>query len=519
MKSLYVESLIIFLFLRWKTGKIERVIIFARKSKEEDVYRGGKIMPIETDVVILGGGPGGYTAAVRAAQAGRSVVVIERDKLGGTCLHRGCIPSKSMLRSAEVYATLKEASSYGIQVTGAEMSVDWAAVRTRKEGIVEQLHRGVQALMKQNKIQVIHGNGRIIGPSIFSPRSGAIAVELGDGESETVVPKNVIIATGSRPRLLEGLPYDGTFVATSDDALEWTNRPASVLIVGGGVIGVEWASMLSDFGTEVTVLETAGRLLPAEDKDVSTEIARALAKRGVRVLTGAKLNAAGCRVRDGGISAEVEVKGETLTLTAERMMVSVGRQGNVEGIGLENTDVKTNNGFITVNPETLQTGEPHIYAVGDVIGGVQLAHAAMHEASVAVEHLTGGKTLRCPDRDIPRAIYSRPEAASIGWTEEAARENGFQVKTAKVPLRILGKALVYGETAGFAKAVADAATGDLLGLHLVGAHATELIAEASLAKLLDAVPWEIGRAIHPHPTLSELMQETMLGLTGGAGHG
>jgi dihydrolipoamide dehydrogenase len=479
---------------------------------------GGNDMPIEADVAVLGGGPGGYTAAVRAAQAGRSVVLIERDKLGGTCLHRGCIPSKALLRSAEVFATLRQSSSYGIRIAGDEAAVDWTAVHARKDAIVEQLHRGVQALMKQHKIQVIHGNGRIIGPSIFSPRSGAIAVELADGESETVVPRHVIIATGSRPRKLDGLPYDGSTIVTSDEALAWTDRPASVLIVGGGVIGVEWASMLADFGTEVTVLETADRLLPGEDADVSAEIARALGQRGVRVLAGAKLNASSCRVKDGQVRIQAEVRGEMLDCTAERMLVSVGRQGNVEGIGLENTDVKTAGPFIAVNPATLQTGEPHIYAIGDVIGGVQLAHAAMHEAAVAVEHLTGGHPIRCPDRDIPRCIYSRPEAASIGWTEEAARASGLAVKTAKIPLRIMGKALVYGETEGFAKVVADAATGDLLGVHLVGAHATEMIAEASLAKLLDAVPWEIGRAIHPHPTLSEIVQETMLGLDGIAAH-
>jgi dihydrolipoamide dehydrogenase len=475
-------------------------------------------MPIETDVAVLGGGPGGYTAAVRAAQAGKSVVIIEKDKLGGTCLHRGCIPSKSLLRSAEVYATLKAASSYGISVATTNISVDWSAVVSRKNDIVEQLHRGVQALMKQNKIQVLNGNGRIIGPSIFSPKSGAVAVELADGESETVVPKHVIIATGSRPRRLEGLPYDGTTVVNSDEALEWTTRPSAVIIVGGGVIGVEWASMLVDFGTEVTLVEAADRLLPAEDKDVSREIAKALTKRGVRVMTDAKLQVATCSVTENGVTTQVETAGETVTLTAERMMVSVGRQGNVEGIGLENTDVKSANGFITVNPETLQTGEPHIYAIGDAIGGVQLAHAAMHEAAVAVEHLTGVKPVRCADRDIPRCIYSRPEAASIGWTEEAAKAAGFKVKSARIPFRVLGKALVYGESEGIAKAVADSETGDLLGVHLVGAHATELIAEASLAKLLDAVPWEIGRTIHPHPTLSEIMQETMLGLTGIGGH-
>ncbi|TFE29919.1 dihydrolipoyl dehydrogenase [Cohnella luojiensis] len=476
-------------------------------------------MPIEVDVAIVGGGPGGYTAAVKAAQAGRSVVIIERDKLGGTCLHRGCIPSKSLLRSAEVYATIGEAASYGLTLPEGSVNVDWKAVINRKNNIVEQLHKGLQALMKQHRIEVIKGSGRIIGPSIFSPRSGAIAVELADGQSETVVPKNVIIATGSRPRRLEGLSYDGERIATSDEALDWSSRPSSILIIGGGVIGVEWASMLSDFGTKVTLIETADRVLPTEDKDVSSEIAKALKKRGVIIHTGASLRAEGCRLTDTGVQAEVTVKGEVLALTAERMLVSIGRQGNTENLGLENTDVKTDKGFVKINPNTLQTGESHIYAIGDCIGGIQLAHAAMHEANVAVEHLTGHKPSRYADRDIPRCIYSRPEAASVGWTEADAKAQGHSVKTAKLPLRILGKALVYGESDGFAKVVADSVTGDLLGVHLVGAHATELIAEAALAKLLDAVPWEIGRTIHPHPTLSEAMQEVMLALDGGASHG
>ncbi|MFC5467857.1 dihydrolipoyl dehydrogenase [Cohnella suwonensis] len=476
-------------------------------------------MPIEVDVAILGGGPGGYTAAVKAARAGRSVAIVEMDQLGGTCLHRGCIPSKSLLRSAEVFATVNEAAAYGVAISeGTSVSVDWKAVMTRKNGIVEQLHKGVQALMAQNRIQVINGKGRIIGPSIFSPKSGAIAVELAGGESETVVPKNVIIATGSRPRKLEGIPYDGERIVTSDEALDWASRPSSILIVGGGVIGVEWASMLSDFGTRVTIVETADRLLPGEDKDVSSEIAKALKKKGVTTFVSATLRSESVNASGDGVRAEIEVKGETVAIDAERMLVSVGRIGNVDNLGLENTDVKTEKGFVKVDPATLQTGESHIYAIGDCIGGVQLAHAAMHEGNAAVEHMTGHKPSRSADRDIPRCIYSRPEAASIGWTEHDAKAQGFDVKTAKLPLRVLGKALVYGESEGFAKVVADKTTGDLLGVHLVGAHATELIAEAALAKLLDAIPWEIGRAIHPHPTLSEAMQEAMLALEGASGH-
>ncbi|MFD0670514.1 dihydrolipoyl dehydrogenase [Cohnella sp. GCM10027633] len=474
-------------------------------------------MPIEVDVAIIGGGPGGYTAAVKAAQAGRSVVIIEKDKLGGTCLHRGCIPSKSLLRSAEVYATVGAAASYGISVPGGTASVDWRAVLSRKTGIVDQLHKGLQALMKQHRIEVLQGSGRIIGPNIFSPRSGSIFVELDNGDTDTVVPKHVVIATGSRPRRLSGLPYDGSVVVTSDEAFDWPNLPASVLIVGGGVIGVEWASMLSDFGTAVTLVEASDRLLPGEDKDVSAELAKALKKRGVNVLTGAALQVESCALREDGVQADIVAGGNAITVAAERMLVSVGREGNVDQLGLENTGVTADKGFINVNKKTLQTGESHIYAIGDCIGGVQLAHAAMHEATVAVDHLLGVKTTRTEDRDIPRCIYSRPEAASIGWSEADAKTNGFDAKVAKIPLRILGKALVHGESEGFAKVVADRKSGDLLGVHLVGAHATDMIAEASLARLLDAVPWEIGRAIHPHPTLSEALQEVMLALDG-AGH-
>ena len=478
-------------------------------------------MPIEVDVAVLGGGPGGYTAAIRAAQAGRSVVIIEKDKLGGTCLHRGCIPSKSLLRSAEVYSTVRNAASYGVLVPQEGVSVAWDGVMSRKGAIVDQLHRGLQALMKQHRIQVVQGSGRIIGPSIFSPRSGAIAVELPDGESETVVPRNVIIATGSRPRRLEGLPYDEVNVVTSDEALEWPTMPSSVIIVGGGVIGVEWASLLSDFGAKAILVETADRLVPLEDKEISAELAKSLKKRGVEIHTGVRLLPSSCQVEGNQVKVDIEKAGVVVPLSAERMLVSVGRQGNVENQGFENTDVKTENGFVKVNPKTLQTGEPHIYAIGDCIGGVQLAHAAMHEAAVAVDHLLGRAQAasRSADRDIPRCIYSRPEAAAIGWSEEEAASQGIETKTAKIPLRILGKALVHGEAEGFAKVVADKRTGDLLGVHLVGAHATDLIAEASLAKLLDAVPWEIASAIHPHPTLSEALQEVMAALDGGASHG
>ncbi|MCM3171375.1 dihydrolipoyl dehydrogenase [Paenibacillus sp. MER 99-2] len=471
-------------------------------------------MPITCDVAILGGGTGGYVAAIRAAQLGKQVVIIEKDKLGGTCLHRGCIPSKALLRSAEVYAEIQESETYGIETTGATLV--FPKVQARKDAIVEQLHQGVQYLMKKNKIQVVHAKGRVIGPSIFSPQSGAVAVEFEDGEMDTVVPTNLIIATGSRPRVLPGLEPDGQYIMSSDEALRMDELPASLIIVGGGVIGLEWASMLNDFGVEVTVVEAAEHVLPAEDEDVAKEMQRLLGKRGVRFLTGSKILTETYSAQKNGIQIEVELgNNKQETLTAEKMLVSVGRQANVENIGLENTDIKLERGFIAVN-KYLQTGEGHIYAIGDCIGGLQLAHAASHEGILAVNHIAGEQVHAVESHRIPRCVYTRPEAASIGFTETEAKERGYEVKTGKFPFQAIGKSLVQGSRDGFVKVVADSKTNDILGVHMIGTHVTELIAEASLAQMLDATPWEVGQTIHPHPTLSEIMGEAMLAVDGKA---
>ncbi|MDK8192477.1 dihydrolipoyl dehydrogenase [Paenibacillus sp. UMB7766-LJ446] len=471
-------------------------------------------MPITCDVAILGGGTGGYIAAIRAAQLGKQVVIIEKDKLGGTCLHRGCIPSKALLRSAEVYAEIQESEAYGIETAGATLV--FPKVQARKDAIVEQLHQGVQYLMKKNKIQVVHANGRVIGPSIFSPQSGAVAVEFEDGEMDTVVPTNLIIATGSRPRVLPGLEPDGRYIMSSDEALRMDELPASLIIVGGGVIGLEWASMLNDFGVEVTVVEAADHVLPAEDEDVAKEMQRLLGKRGVRFLTGASVLMETYSVEKDGIQIDVKLGDEKHeTLRADKMLVSVGRQANVENIGLENTDIKLDRGFIAVNNH-LQTGEGHIYAIGDVIGGLQLAHAASHEGILAVNHLTGETVHAVESHRIPRCVYTRPEAASIGFTEREAKERGYEVKTGKFPFQAIGKSLVHGSRDGFVKVIADAKTNDILGVHMIGTHVTELIAEASLAQMLDATPWEVGQTIHPHPSLSEIMGEAMLAVDGKA---
>lgn len=472
-------------------------------------------MAIEVDVAVLGGGPGGYTAAIRAAQLGKKVAIIEMDKLGGTCLHKGCIPSKSLLRSAEVYSTLLEASTYGIDVTDGAISLDFNKVQDRKEQTVEQLYRGLQSLMKKNGIQIIQGKGRVIGPSIFSPRSGSLAVELADGEMESVVSTNLIIATGSRPRLLDGLAPDGEYILTSDEALVMEKLPASILIVGGGVIGVEWASLLQDFGVDVTLIEAGSRLLPGEDTEVSAELTRLLSRRGVRILTGVQLQTETYKGENGEVTISAVTPDGDVILTAEKLLVSVGRLPNSEGIGLENTDVRTKNGMIEVNGFG-QTTEPHIYAIGDVIGGVQLAHAAAHEGLLAAEHISGMKTAAIEPHLIPRCIYSRPEIASYGLTEDGARSKGHDIKTGKIPFQAIGKALVLGEKDGFVKVIADRKTDDIVGVHIIGAHATDLISEAALAGILNATPWEVGQMIHPHPTLSEALGEAMLAVDGKA---
>ncbi|MEC2179444.1 dihydrolipoyl dehydrogenase [Bacillus subtilis] len=473
-------------------------------------------MATEYDVVILGGGTGGYVAAIRAAQLGLKTAVVEKEKLGGTCLHKGCIPSKALLRSAEVYRTAREADQFGVETAG--VSLNFEKVQQRKQAVVDKLAAGVNHLMKKGKIDVYTGYGRILGPSIFSPLPGTISVERGNGEeNDMLIPKQVIIATGSRPRMLPGLEADGKSVLTSDEALQMEELPQSIIIVGGGVIGIEWASMLHDFGVKVTVIEYADRILPTEDLEISKEMESLLKKKGIQFITGAKVLPDTMTKTSEDISIQAEKDGETVTYSAEKMLVSIGRQANIEGIGLENTDIVTENGMISVN-ESCQTKESHIYAIGDVIGGLQLAHVASHEGIIAVEHFAGLNPHPLDPTLVPKCIYSSPEAASVGLTEDEAKANGHNVKIGKFPFMAIGKALVYGESDGFVKIVADRDTDDILGVHMIGPHVTDMISEAGLAKVLDATPWEIGQTIHPHPTLSEAIGEAALAADGKAIH-
>ncbi|WP_339244896.1 dihydrolipoyl dehydrogenase [Bacillus sp. FSL R5-0523] len=473
-------------------------------------------MATEYDVVILGGGTGGYVAAIRAAQLGLKTAVVEKEKLGGTCLHKGCIPSKALLRSAEVYRTAREADQFGVETAG--VSLNFEKVQQRKQAVVDKLAAGVNHLMKKGKIDVYTGYGRILGPSIFSPLPGTISVERGNGEeNDMLIPKQVIIATGSRPRMLPGLEADGKSVLTSDEALQMEELPQSIIIVGGGVIGIEWASMLHDFGVKVTVIEYADRILPTEDLEISKEMESLLKKKGIQFITGAKVLPDTMTKTSDDISIQAEKDGETVTYSAEKMLVSIGRQANIEGIGLENTDIVTENGMISVNA-SCQTKESHIYAIGDVIGGLQLAHVASHEGIIAVEHFAGLNPHPLDPTLVPKCIYSSPEAASVGLTEDEAKANGHNVKIGKFPFMAIGKALVYGESDGFVKIVADRDTDDILGVHMIGPHVTDMISEAGLAKVLDATPWEVGQTIHPHPTLSEAIGEAALAADGKAIH-
>lgn len=470
-------------------------------------------MAKEYDLVIIGGGPGGYVAAIRASQLGLSVALVEKGALGGTCLHRGCIPTKALLRSAELYRQAQHCAQFGIDIAG--VTVHFEQVLVRKDQVVAQLEAGVKHLMKKGKIAVYYGIGRILGPSIFSPLPGTISVEMAEGgENEMLIPKHIIVATGSRPRLLAGLQVDGQMILTSDELLELEELPKSIIIVGGGVIGIEWASMLHDFGVAVTILESGPRILPTEDADISQEMLNMLEKCGIQIRTSVNFAAEQVRCLDD----EVEV---TLTtddvIKAEKLLLSIGRVANVENIGLENTDIQLENGCIAVN-EYYQTKERHIYAIGDVIGGMQLAHVASHEGMRAVEHLAGEAHIPLHYVNIARCVYSAPEVASVGLTEEQARGNGYRVKTEKFSFKGNGKALIYGEAEGFVKVVADMDSNDAIGVHIIGPHATDLISEAALGLFLNASPWEVGAMVHPHPTLSEVIGEAALAIEGRAIH-
>jgi dihydrolipoamide dehydrogenase len=407
-----------------------------------------------------------------------------------------------------VYAQTKKVDKYG--VIAPEVGLDFSKVQARKEEITAQLFKGVQHLMKKGKIDVYDGKGSIL-------QSKDVLVELNNDEGEIILsPRNILIATGSRPRTLPGLEVDESYVMTSDEALKMETLPNSIIIVGGGVIGMEWASMLVDFGLQVTVLEYADRILPTEDLDVSKEIQRLMKKKGVKIVTSAKVLPETLEKGDV-VSIKAEHKGKETSFSADKLLVSVGRLPNTEGIGLEKTTIDFDRGFIKTN-EFYQTNEPNIYAIGDVIGGLQLAHVASHEGIIAIEHMAGENPVPLDSTLVSKCVYSSPEVASVGFTEVEAKEKGYQVKTGKFSFRAIGKALVFGESDGFVKLVVEEGTNKLLGAHMVGPHVTDMITEVGLARVLNATAMDIAHTIHPHPTLAEAIGEAALAVDGKAIH-
>ena len=463
------------------------------------------------DLVVLGAGTGGYTAAFRAAQLGMKVALIDEDKIGGTCLHRGCIPTKALLESADVSHRVTKAGDYGIRIEGSP-TIDYAQITKRRDDVVNRMWKGVRSLIGKNKVEWIAGRGRLDGPGrIKVALHGEDGTPAAGGE-RMLEATDVILATGSRVKSLPGLEPDGERVVTSDDILlRLDHAPKSIAIVGAGAVGVEFASFYHDLGTSVTLLEYLPAVVPAEDRDVSKELERSFSRRGIRVMTKARFDAASVAREKDGICVEVGPEGGVREeLRTELMLVATGRAPNVEDIGLETTRIELDRGFVKVNGR-MRTKEAHVYAIGDLVGGVMLAHTAAHEGVTAVHTIAGDPDMHDMDYIAqPKATYCRPEIASIGLTEQQCEERGVPTKAGKVPFQAIAKAVIGGEYEGFAKIIAHRDSDEILGIHIIGPHATDLIAEGSIALTLEATAWELGGATHPHPTLSEVLGEAAL---------
>jgi dihydrolipoamide dehydrogenase len=466
------------------------------------------------DLVVLGGGTGGYTAAFRAAQLGLKVALVDEDKIGGTCLHRGCIPTKALLESAALADKLRHAKDFGLTLPG-EAAIDYAQMAARRDQVVKRMWTGLKTLIDKNKVTWIAGRGRLDGPQRVRVSQPGEDGTPGKGGERVLQATDVIIATGSRVKSLPGLTPDGERIVTSDDVLRMTTLPADIVIVGAGAVGVEFASMFHDVGVKVTVLEYLPGIVPLEDGEVSKLLERSFAKRGITVMTSARFDPAAVKTDKKGIRMMVGPDGkDQAELRAEMMLVATGRAANIEEIGLETTKVETDRGTIKVNGR-MRTSEPHVYAIGDVIGGLWLAHTAAHEGIIAAHAIAGDPDVHEMDyARQPRATYCRPEIASIGLTEEQLKAAGTPYKVGKVPFQAIAKAIIGGDYEGFAKVITNTENQDTLGIHIVGPHATDLIAEASLAFELDATAWEIGGATHAHPTLSEVIGEAAMAVDG-----
>ena len=460
------------------------------------------------DVVVIGGGPGGYPAAIRARQLGLSVAIVERDLLGGICLNWGCIPTKARLRSSEVHHLLQHAADYGLTV--GQIAIDLPAIVQRSRKVAKRLNTGVKGLMKKHKVDVFEGAGRLAGP-------GRVAV---DRKGESVVEleaRHIILATGARPRSLPGLEADGELIWTSKEAMVPELLPGRLLVVGSGAIGIEFASFYRDLGSQVTVVEALPRILPVEDEEISALAHKQFTKQGMEIHVAAQVKSL---VRgDGSVTATIQADGgEAKTAVFDRVILAVGIVGNVEGLGLEGTQVKVDRTHI-VTDEWTETGEPGVYAIGDVAGPPWLAHKATHEGVLCAERIAGTSELHSIKRErIPGCTYCRPQIASVGLSEAAAKAQGREVKVGRFPFVGNGKAIALGETEGLVKTIFDAKTGELLGAHMIGAEVTELVQGFVIAMNLETTEAELIHSVFPHPTLSEMVHESTLEAYGRALH-
>lgn len=449
------------------------------------------------NVAFLGGGSGGYVGAIRAAQLGMQVAVIERDKLGGTCLHRGCIPSKAYLESAHVYTEFQHRETFGL--TADNVGYDFGGIQSYTQKVVTENWKGVQFLMRKNKIDVIEGDGTIVG-------TGQIAVQGKDGAQQRVTADNIVVATGTAPRTL-GIQVDGKRIFTSDNVWSASEMPRSVIVLGGGVIGCEFASFYNGFGVECTIVEMLPGLLPMMDEEVGRELGRIYSRRGIKVTTGARAITDSVRSTDEGVQVDIEVNGQRQTLKADHLLLAVAREAVTEGLGLDKVNIQTERGYITIG-QNQRTSAEGFFGVGDVVGGYGLAHKAYAEGILAAETIAGVNKVNTIDPNrIPQPVFSFPQVASIGITEKQARDSGAEIEIGKFPFQGNAKAKILGDAAGFVKIVADKGSGDVLGVHMLGPGVTEFIAEAALGKFLEATPWELAYNIHPHPTLSEALGE------------
>jgi dihydrolipoamide dehydrogenase len=461
----------------------------------------------EADVVVVGGGPGGYVAAIRSAQLGMKTALVEREHLGGICLNWGCIPTKALLRTAEIYHQMQHADLFGLAANG--VSFDAGKVVKRSRQVAGQLSKGVQHLLKKNKVQVFDGHGRLDG-------RGRVAVDTGKTTAILTAP-HIILATGARARTLPGLEPDGEVIWTYKEAMVPKTIPKSVLVIGSGAIGIEFASFYAHMGAEVSVVEVLDRILPVEDEEISAFARKQFEKRGIRLHTSAKVT--GLRRDGGGATARIEPeRARAIDIAVEKVILAIGITGNVEGIGLEGTDIKVEKGHV-VTDEWSRTAEPGVYAIGDLTGPPWLAHKASHEGVICIERIKGLNDVHPLDVGrIPGCTYCTPQVASVGLTEAAARANGHEVRVGRFPYIGNGKAIALGETEGLVKTVFDATTGELLGAHMIGAEVTELIQGYAIARQLEATELDLIHTVFPHPTLSETMHEAVLDAYGRAIH-